>query len=175
VFDDLLIGNFMKTTLIGDWPASRLYPYFTPVVAKYADNGHAYSAQELEEYFHTYRGRNPFDFIIHRFQQQSVQTFRNFVSPQSRAFDFGKRAYFFLLRSRKRSRTVAEAPAQQRVSEVVPIQGPGFDRGKSPQSHHAVSVVPQPGADSGMREDRQSASVRDGLQSHSGKRLDTDL
>jgi hypothetical protein len=95
VFDDLLIGNFMKTTLIGKWPASRLNPYFTPVVAKYADNAHAYTVEELDAYFHHYRARNPFDFIVHRFQQQSVQTFRNFISPQSRAFDYGKRAYFF--------------------------------------------------------------------------------
>ena len=26
IFDDLLIGNFMKTTLIGKWPGSRLHP-----------------------------------------------------------------------------------------------------------------------------------------------------
>jgi hypothetical protein len=57
VFDDLLIGNFMKTTLIGKWPGSRLHPYFTPVVAKYADNAHAYSAADLDAYFHSYRAR----------------------------------------------------------------------------------------------------------------------
>ncbi len=96
VFDDLLIGNFMKTTLLGKWPGSRLHPHFTPVVAKYADNAHAYSAADLDAYFHHYQARNPFDFIVHRFQQQSVQTFRNFISPQSRAFDYGKRAYFFI-------------------------------------------------------------------------------
>jgi L-ascorbate metabolism protein UlaG (beta-lactamase superfamily) len=96
VFDDLLIGNFMKTTLIGKWPGSRLHPFFTPVVAKYADNGRAFSAGELESYFHAYRSREPFEFIVHRFQQRSVQTFRNFVSPQSRAFDYGKRAFFFI-------------------------------------------------------------------------------
>jgi len=33
---------------------------------------------------------------MHRFKQNTEQIFRNFVSPQSRAFDFGKRAYFFL-------------------------------------------------------------------------------
>ena len=96
VFDDLLIGNFMKTTLIGKWPASRLHPWFTPVVAKYADNGHAYSAADLDSYFHAYRAREPVEFIMHRFKQNTEQIFRNFVSPQSRAFDFGKRAYFFL-------------------------------------------------------------------------------
>jgi L-ascorbate metabolism protein UlaG (beta-lactamase superfamily) len=96
VFDDLLIGNFMKTTLIGRWPGSRLHPWFTPVVAKYADNGRAYSTRELESYFHAYRSRDPVEFIMHRFQEQSVQTFRNFVSPQSRAFDYGKRAFFYI-------------------------------------------------------------------------------
>jgi L-ascorbate metabolism protein UlaG (beta-lactamase superfamily) len=96
VFDDLLIGNFVKTTLLGNWPASRLHPYFTPVVAKYADNGHAYSLEDLDAYFHMYRSRDALGFIIHRLQQNSVQTFRNFISPQSRAFDYGKRAFFFL-------------------------------------------------------------------------------
>jgi L-ascorbate metabolism protein UlaG (beta-lactamase superfamily) len=96
VFDDLLIGNFVKTTLTGKWPGSRLHPYFTPVVAKYADNGHAYSLEDLDAYFHAYRSRDALGFIIHRLQQNSVQTFRNFVSPQSPAFDYGKRAFFFL-------------------------------------------------------------------------------
>ena len=96
VFDDLLIGNFMKTTLLGKWPGSRLHPFFTPVVAKYADNGRAYTTQELEAYFHGYRARDELGFIVHRFQQRSVQTFRNFVAPQSRVFDFGKRTYFFI-------------------------------------------------------------------------------
>lgn len=96
VFDDLLIGNFMKTTLTGRWPGSRLHPFFTPVVAKYADNGRAFSSAELDSYFHAYRSREPFEFMMHRLQQKSVQMFRNFVSPQSRAFDYGKRAYFFI-------------------------------------------------------------------------------
>jgi hypothetical protein len=38
VFDDLLIGNFMRTTLHG---GATLYPHFTPLVAKYSDNGGA--------------------------------------------------------------------------------------------------------------------------------------
>jgi hypothetical protein len=96
VFDDLLIGNFMKTTLTGRWPGSRLHPYFTPAVAKYADNGHAYSAADLDAYFHAYRARQPVEFILHRLQRNTEQIFRNFVSPQSKAFDYGKRTYFFL-------------------------------------------------------------------------------
>lgn len=96
VFDDLLIGNFMKTTLMGKWPGSRLHPFFTPVVAKYADNGRAYSAADLDSYFHAYRAREPVEFMIHRFQRNTEQMFRNFVSPQSKAFDYGKKAYFFV-------------------------------------------------------------------------------
>jgi hypothetical protein len=62
VFDDLLIGNFMTTTLHGDWgphrdtwPWACLYPNFSPFVAKYGDNGNARSAGELRAYFQSYR------------------------------------------------------------------------------------------------------------------------
>ncbi|MSR46209.1 MAG: MBL fold metallo-hydrolase [Planctomycetes bacterium] len=57
VFDDLLIGNFMKTTLVGEWHARNvagLYPDFTPFVGKYADNGHAKDAGQLRAYFGEY-------------------------------------------------------------------------------------------------------------------------
>jgi hypothetical protein len=52
IFDDLLIGNFMKTTLIN---VPSLYPNFTPYVAKYGDNGEAYSNEELKKYFDYYK------------------------------------------------------------------------------------------------------------------------
>jgi hypothetical protein len=53
IFDDLLIGNFMKTTLHGG--VRSLYPDFTPYVAKYGDNGRAFSTNELGDYFAAYR------------------------------------------------------------------------------------------------------------------------
>lgn len=56
-FDDLLIGNFMRTCLIGAWPNTKLYPDFSPYVAKYADNGRAKTAEELRQYFCEYRKR----------------------------------------------------------------------------------------------------------------------
>lgn len=65
VFDDLMIGNFTKTTLHGDWHdrgAGGLYPDFNPFVAKYGDNGGAYSAAELKAYFAEYRRRGFFAF-----------------------------------------------------------------------------------------------------------------
>jgi hypothetical protein len=53
IFDDLLIGNFMKTTLHGG--VRSLYPDFSPYVAKYGDNGRAFSKSELDAYFAAYR------------------------------------------------------------------------------------------------------------------------
>ena len=52
IFDDMLIGNFMKTTLIG---TKSLYPGFAPYVGKYGDNGQAKTEKELKEYFDYYK------------------------------------------------------------------------------------------------------------------------
>ena len=62
IFDDLLIGNFMKTTLIGTWPRSGLYPDFTPYVARYSDQAEANTREEIDEYFEAYRQRDPMEF-----------------------------------------------------------------------------------------------------------------
>ena len=52
IFDDMLIGNFMKTKLIN---CESLYPNFSPYVAKYGDNGLAKSQVELKNYFKYYK------------------------------------------------------------------------------------------------------------------------
>ena len=52
IFDDILIGNYMKTKLIN---VPSLYPDFTPYVAKYGDNGMARSNEELKKYFDYYK------------------------------------------------------------------------------------------------------------------------
>jgi hypothetical protein len=65
VFDDLLIGNFARTTLHGDWSGrsgtDALSPDFGPFLTKYGDNGRARSAAELCDYFREYRTRGFFD------------------------------------------------------------------------------------------------------------------
>ena len=53
IFDDLLIGNFMKTTIVG--ARSLYYPDFTFSVAKYSDNGGVKLPQDLKDYFAYYR------------------------------------------------------------------------------------------------------------------------
>jgi len=70
IFVDLLIGNFMKTTFHG---VQGLYPDFSPYVAKYADNGGAETKEELREYFHHYRSRDPIGYIFRR-REQSPDT-----------------------------------------------------------------------------------------------------
>ena len=83
IFDDLLIGNFMKTTLHGQWGPGRLYPEFTPFVAKYADNGRAKSGLELSEYFGAYRKRAVLDFLRFRFEKKAEAIYRSYVTEQS--------------------------------------------------------------------------------------------
>ena len=52
IFDDLLIGNFMKTQIIN---GNNLYnPDFTFSVAKYSDNGGVKAEEELKKYFNYY-------------------------------------------------------------------------------------------------------------------------
>jgi len=61
-FDDLLIGNFARTTLHGEWEhtgTDALYPDFTPFL-KYADNANARSPAELRDYFDEYVCRGYF-------------------------------------------------------------------------------------------------------------------
>lgn len=93
VFDDLLIGNFMKTTLHG---INGLYPDFTPYVAKYADNGGAQSHEELRAYFRAYRERSGAEFLLSRLKSGVEASFRRHISGQSHVFQLAKRTYHAL-------------------------------------------------------------------------------
>jgi hypothetical protein len=97
IFDDMLIGNFMKTTLHGQWPLSRLHPDFTPYVAKYADNGRVKSDQELEEYFSEYRKRvGIIRYFRHFVEERSEHVFRSYVPPDSPLFQVGRKMYWII-------------------------------------------------------------------------------
>ncbi|HET7754772.1 MAG TPA: MBL fold metallo-hydrolase [Anaeromyxobacteraceae bacterium] len=73
VFDDLLIGNFMKTTLHGEFGPTRLYPDFSPYVAKYGDNGRARTREELTRYFRSYYRRDPLGCLRSSVEGQCVR------------------------------------------------------------------------------------------------------
>jgi hypothetical protein len=95
VFDDMLIANFMKTTLHGDWSTSRLYPDFTPYVAKYADNGMAKTREQLAVYFKSYRDRAFLDYLKWRFEKHAEGIYRKYVSDASILHKSAKKAYWF--------------------------------------------------------------------------------
>ena len=72
IFDDLMIGNFTKTTLHGAWPRTStlgLYPDFIPFVTKFGDNGGAHTKDELTVYFAEYQRRGFFGFPEHELGQ----------------------------------------------------------------------------------------------------------
>lgn len=107
VFDDLLIGNFMKTTLHGDFGERGLYPDFSPYVAKYADNGKARTRNELREYFSAYRQRDPLGFLraqveahcVRPLQTQSAELLRSLLPADSAAFKAAKEAFWRVRRT----------------------------------------------------------------------------
>jgi hypothetical protein len=96
IFDDMLIGNFMRTELHGKWPQSRLYPDFIPYVARYADNANARTEEEFERYFEEYRRRAPLEHFFHRLEQESIDRFRARFEGGSPVFEGGKRLYWFV-------------------------------------------------------------------------------
>ena len=93
IFDDLLIGNFMKTTLHGD---VGLYPDFSPYVAKYADNGGAKSKAELRSYFLHYFLRDPVASILKKVSTGSEDIVRKLVPANSGLFRTAKNFYYQL-------------------------------------------------------------------------------
>jgi hypothetical protein len=110
IFDDLLIGNFMKTTFVGKWSNYSLYPDFSPYVAKYSDNGQARTSAELKQYFKAYKERAPKDFlhqrvstVLHKvFEENAINLFRSFAPVDSEVYQRAKQLY----RSFKRPRLV---------------------------------------------------------------------
>jgi hypothetical protein len=62
--DDLLIGNFMKVRLVN----TRLYPRFTPLVAKVGGNAKVYTMGQYYRFLWRYFRRNPVGMIAYRLQ-----------------------------------------------------------------------------------------------------------
>ena len=93
IFDDMLIGNFMKTRLIN---VPSLYPNFTPYVAKYGDNGMARSDDELKKYFEYYK-LNSVNYWLDYLKLKS----ENIIRPKIEKY----KNIYFLARSIKRKLT----------------------------------------------------------------------
>lgn len=92
IFDDLMVGNFMKTTLHGEWKGTDLAPYFVPWLTKYADNGRAKTKEEVREYLRAY-SRRSYDFVLHDFEVRSKKFLRTLVKNQSPVYRASKKVY----------------------------------------------------------------------------------
>jgi hypothetical protein len=94
IFDDLLIGNFMRTTLHGQWPESKLGRDVTPYIAKYGDNGHARTDDELHSYFAQYRRRlGTVRYLRHAVERHAKETMQARLTRDSPAMTAISRAY----------------------------------------------------------------------------------
>jgi hypothetical protein len=91
IFDDLLIGNFTKTTLHGG--LRSLYPDFTPYVPKYGDNGRAFSRVELRDYFGAYRSAAGLQGWLDYVRVQGTRKVRNLLSANRDVYLFARRIY----------------------------------------------------------------------------------
>ena len=88
IFDDLLAGNFMKTTLHG---MSGIYEGdFAFYLAKYADNGRAETISELEEYFKMYKQRAGREYVYQTFLDKSKDIFTRLISDDRGSFLYKK-------------------------------------------------------------------------------------
>jgi L-ascorbate metabolism protein UlaG (beta-lactamase superfamily) len=81
IFDDLLIGNFMRTTFFG---VNSLYDHeFNFLVTKYADNGGAKTEQEVQIYLQEYKKRVGRQFIFDTFLDKSAQILNRFLTDRN--------------------------------------------------------------------------------------------
>lgn len=94
IFDDMLIGNFMKTTLHGVWPASQLHHNLTPYLCKYSDNGRAKTKEQLSAYFREYEKRSG-EVRSFRRRQKAREIFVEIVGRNSAIFKLAKAVYHF--------------------------------------------------------------------------------
>jgi hypothetical protein len=98
IFDDLLIGNFMKTTLHGMKSLSDGAGNFSHIVAKYADNGLAETEEELATYLAQYRRRAGIDFLVSELEDKSRNFVMRFAQQDSRIYKLAKSIYISYVR-----------------------------------------------------------------------------
>jgi len=96
IFDDLLIGNFMKTTLHG---VSSLYEgkgNFNYHATKFGDNGLAETEEEVRSYLAEYRRRAGIEYLLGVLEDKSKDFVVRFAGKNSRVYGALKSAYFQL-------------------------------------------------------------------------------
>ena len=98
IFDDLLIGNFMKTTLHGLHELNEGRGSFIYSVAKYADNGLAESNAEVDAYLAEYRRRAGVDYLISALEDKSRGFITRFAAQDTAVYKLMKKVYLSFIR-----------------------------------------------------------------------------
>ena len=96
IFDDLLIGNFMKTTLHGLDSLNAPPAEFNYSVAKYADNGQAETESEIATYLAEYRRRAGIDYLLSALEDQSRNFLTRFAKQDTPLYKMMKQLYVSL-------------------------------------------------------------------------------
>jgi hypothetical protein len=95
VFDDLILGGFMKTI-----PHHvNFYENFGFVVGKYADNGCAETKNQLKSYLAEYRKRSGADWLLHQFTCEAQTRFRRYIRKDSAIYTLARDVYRRALRT----------------------------------------------------------------------------
>ena len=100
IFDDLLIGNFMKTQLHN---LNSLYDpiiNFNNIVPKYGDNGLAYTKAELIKYEKEYAKRMGMEYFYDLFANQSKNYFKFFFKnyKDSKYYTKFRKYYYYFFK-----------------------------------------------------------------------------
>ncbi|MBI3197224.1 MAG: MBL fold metallo-hydrolase [Rhodospirillales bacterium] len=93
IFDDLLIGNFMKTTLHGVGTLYEEPGNFNFNVAKFGDNGLVESERDVRRYEAIYRRRAGVDHFADLFHDKSRDFLTRFAGADSRIYKVAKALY----------------------------------------------------------------------------------
>ena len=100
IFDDLLIGNFMKTKL---YNLNSLYDSkanFTHEICKFGDNGMAYTSEEIEVYKKYYAKKMGKEYILDLFSNTAKDHFKYLFKnyQNSKYYENVKKIYYYLFK-----------------------------------------------------------------------------
>jgi len=100
VFDDLLIGNFMKTKLYNLEDLYDPTANFTKEVCKIGDNGRAYSDEDIKKYRKFYAKRMGKEYFLEIFSEASKNTFKYLFKnyKNSKYYNKARKAYYHFLK-----------------------------------------------------------------------------
>lgn len=96
IFDDLLIGNFMKTTLHGVHSLYEGSGNFNYNTTKFGDNGLAETEEEVRKYLAEYKRRAGIEYLMGVLEDKSRDFIVRFAGKESRLYDKLKAIYFHI-------------------------------------------------------------------------------